>query len=97
MQGVAYCVQPGVQQANTVFNEPEGLDMTENAPQLTPLAQEKRAALPTAEAAAHLSRAQQTLRIWAMRDGSGPIRPIRVNGRLMWPVAQLRELLGVAL
>ena len=70
--------------------------MAANAPQLTPLALEKRAALPTAEAAAHLSRAQQTLRIWACRE-DGPVRPIRVNGRLMWPVAQLRELLGVAL
>ena len=65
--------------------------------QLTPLAQETRAALPTREAAAHLSRAQQTLRIWAMRDGSGPIRPLRINGRLAWPTEEIRRLLGVAL
>lgn len=71
--------------------------MAANAPQLTPLAQEKRAALPTREAAAHLSRAQQTLRIWAMRDGSGPIRPLRINGRLAWPTEEIRRLLGVAL
>lgn len=64
--------------------------------QLTPLAQETRAALPTSEAAAHLSRAQQTLRTWAMRDGSGPLRPLRINGRLAWPVADIRRLLGVA-
>lgn len=64
--------------------------------QLTPLAQETRAALPTSEAAAHLSRAQQTLRTWAMRDGSGPLRPLRVHGRLLWPVADIRRLLGVA-
>ena len=90
-------MQPGVQQANTViFNKPEGLEMAANTPKLVPLAQETRAALPTAEAARHLSRAQQTLRIWAMRDGSGPISPIRVNGRLAWPVSELRRVLGVS-
>lgn len=62
--------------------------------QLTPLAQEARTALPTNEAAGHLSRAQQTLRLWAMRD-NGPIRPIRVNGRLAWPVADIKRVLGV--
>ena len=79
-----------------MFNEPEGLHMAARTIQLTPLAQETRAALPTREAAPHLSRAQQTLRIWAMRDGSGPIRPIRVNGRLMWPTEEIRRLLGVS-
>jgi hypothetical protein len=60
------------------------------------LERETRAALPTPEAAFHLNRAQQTLRLWAMRDGSGPIRPIRINGRLAWPVSDLRRVLGVA-
>lgn len=63
--------------------------------QLTPLTQEARAALPTPEAAGHLNRAQQTLRLWACRE-DGPIRPIRVNGRLAWPVSELRRVLGVA-
>ena len=63
--------------------------------QLTPLTQETRTALPTPEAAGHLNRAQQTLRIWACRE-DGPIRPIRINGRLAWPVAELRRILGVA-
>jgi hypothetical protein len=62
--------------------------------QLTPLALETRTALPTPEAAAQLSRAQQTLRLWAMRE-DGPIRPIRINGRLAWPVSELRRVLGV--
>lgn len=62
--------------------------------QLTPLALETRTALPTLEAARHLSRAQQTLRIWACRE-DGPIRPIRINGRLAWPVSELRRVLGV--
>lgn len=59
------------------------------------LEQETRAALPTAEAAFHLNRAQQTLRIWASKD-AGPIRPRRINGRLAWHVADIRKLLGVA-
>lgn len=58
------------------------------------LALETRAALPTGEAAFHLNRAQQTLRIWACRE-DGPLRPIRVSGRLAWPVSELRRVLGV--
>lgn len=59
-----------------------------------PLEREARANLPTPEAAFHLNRAQQTLRLWAMRE-NGPIRPIRVNGRLAWPVSDLRRILNV--
>ncbi len=59
------------------------------------LMHETRAALPTPEAAFHLNRAQQTLRLWAMRD-DGPLRPMRINGRLAWPVSELRRVLGVA-
>ena len=65
-------------------------------PHSTPLERETRANLPTNEAAYHLNRAQQTLRIWAMRE-NGPLRPIRVNGRLGWPVAELRRILHVQL
>jgi hypothetical protein len=64
---------------------------TFNHPSL-PLEQETRSALPTAEAAFHLNRAQQTLRAWACRE-SGPIRPVRINGRLAWPVASIRAVL----
>jgi len=59
------------------------------------LALETRSGLPTHEAAFHLNRAQQTLRLWAMRE-DGPLRPMRINGRLSWPVADLRRVLGVA-
>lgn len=59
---------------------------------LTPLAAEARTALTTGEAAAHLGRRPQTLRLWACEE-SGPLRPIRVHGRLMWPVAEVRRLL----
>jgi hypothetical protein len=60
---------------------------------LVPLAQEPRSHITTFEAARHLNRAQQTLRMWASSD-SGPLRPIRVSGRLAWPVADLRRLLS---
>lgn len=63
--------------------------------QPVPLERETRIALPTPEAAFHLNRAQQTLRLWAMRE-DGPVRPLRINGRLAWPVADIRRLLGVA-
>lgn len=62
---------------------------------LVPLASETRSAITTAEAAAHLGRQPQTLRGWACHD-DGPIRPIRVNGRLAWPVAGIKAVLGVA-
>jgi hypothetical protein len=63
--------------------------------QPTPLALETRSALPTPEAAYHLNRAQQTLRLWAMRN-DGPVKCLRIHGRLAWPVAELRKVLGVA-
>jgi len=69
--------------------------MTSKITQPVSLAHETRAALPTPEAAFHLNRAQQTLRLWAMR-GDGPLRPLRINGRLAWPVSELKRVLGVA-
>lgn len=60
-----------------------------------PLNSENRAALTTKETAAHLGRKPQTLRVWAMRE-DGPIRPVRVHGRLLWPTSEIRKLLGVA-
>ena len=27
---------------------------------------------------------------------NGPLRPIRINGRLAWPVSELRRVMGVA-
>lgn len=63
-------------------------------PQFPPLAQETRPAVDTAAAAFYLSRRPQTLRGWACME-NGPIRPIRINGRLAWKVAEIRALLGV--
>jgi hypothetical protein len=58
-----------------------------------PLALETRAAIPTDAAAHHLNRKPQTLRAWACLE-NGAIRPIRINGRLAWPVAAIRALLS---
>ena len=55
-----------------------------------------RPTVDTAAASYYLNRQPQTLRSWAMRDGTGPVRPIRIHGRLAWPVAELRRVLGVA-
>lgn len=75
-----------------MFNSLQGKHMAIKPTQLVALDREARTNLPTPEAALHLNRAQQTLRIWAMRE-NGPIRPIRIHGRLAWPVADLKRLL----
>jgi hypothetical protein len=51
----------------------------------------------TTEAAAHyLNRRPQTLRIWSMGRTPCPVAPMRINGRLAWPTAALKKLLGIA-
>jgi hypothetical protein len=76
-------------------NKPKGNLMSAKTFQSTPLDKETRAALPTPEAAFHLNRAEQTLRLWAMRN-DGPVKCLRVGGRLQWPVAEIKRLMGVA-
>ena len=48
--------------------------------------------LPTQEAAEAINRKPQTLRKWACLE-NGPIRPVRINGRLAWRVSDLYALL----
>ncbi len=48
----------------------------------------------TEQAAFYLNRRPQTLRIWAMKE-NGLIRPIRINGRLAWPVKEIKKVLGI--
>ena len=60
-----------------------------------PLETENRSAVNTAAAAYYLSRRPQTLRGWACLE-NGPLRPIRISGRLAWKTDDLRRLLGVA-
>lgn len=47
----------------------------------------------TQVAAAAINRRPQTLRKWACLE-NGPIRPIRINGRLAWRVSDLNLLLA---
>ncbi|MCE2657797.1 MAG: DNA-binding protein [Rubrivivax sp.] len=67
----------------------------EPGPAFVSLERETRAAVDTATAAHHLNRKPQTLRCWAAFE-SGPIRPLRINGRLAWRIEDIRCLLGVA-
>lgn len=59
-----------------------------------PIELETRPAVETGQAAAYLGRRPQTLRAWACLE-TGPIRPVRVYGRLMWPMRDIRRLLGL--
>ena len=67
-----------------------------HAPQQFPsLESVTRPTVDTAAAAYYLNRRPQTMRGWACLE-NGPLRPVRINGRLAWPVAELRRVLGVA-
>ena len=48
--------------------------------------------VPTNTAATLLNRSAQTLRKWACLE-CGPIRPLRINGRLAWRIADIEALL----
>lgn len=50
-------------------------------------------ALPTDATAFYLNRKNQTLRAWASLE-NGPLRPVRINGRLAWSVSEIRKLLN---
>jgi hypothetical protein len=50
----------------------------------------------THAAAYYLNRRPQTLRGWACAETFPEgLRPVRLNGRLAWPVAGIRAVLGV--
>lgn len=57
-----------------------------------------RSHVDTNAAAYYLNRQPQTLRGWACTE-SWPegLRPVRINGRLGWPVAGIRAVLGLEL
>ena len=64
-------------------------------PQYPPLDLVTSPTVITEQAAYYLNRRPQTCRIWACKE-NGPIRPIRVNGRLAWPVSEIKRILGVS-
>jgi hypothetical protein len=68
---------------------------SEESQQFPPLESVTSPTVDTAAAAYYLNRRPQTLRGHACHD-DGPIRPLRINGRLAWPVSELRRVLGVA-
>ena len=61
--------------------------------QFTPLELETRPTVATAAAAHYLQLAAQTLRIYACKE-NGPLRPVRINGRLHWKTEDIRCLLS---
>lgn len=62
-----------------------------------PLNHETRTHVTTAVMCRHLNRKAQTARSWASAETfPDGLRPLRVNGRLAWPVAGIRKVLGVA-
>jgi hypothetical protein len=50
-----------------------------------------RRIVSTDEAALLLNRKPQTLRKWACLE-NGPIRPVRIYGRLGWPLEKINQL-----
>ena len=61
--------------------------------QFPPLELVNRPTVPTEQAAYYLLRRPQTMRGWAMTGH--PIKPLRINGRLAWPVADIKRLLDM--
>jgi hypothetical protein len=51
-----------------------------------------RQSVTTAEAAKALNREPSTLRKWAHLK-NGPLQPVRINGRLAWPLDAIAALL----
>jgi hypothetical protein len=64
-----------------------------SAAQFPPLEQETRSHIPTPPAAFFLSRKDQTLMSWVSKE-NGSIRAIRIHGRLLWSVADIKRLLN---
>jgi hypothetical protein len=80
----------------TVTHHSTDVRQAATGPAIVPLDRETRPAVDTATAAYFLSRQPQTLRGWASAGTYPPgLRPLRVMGRLAWPVAGIRAALGV--
>lgn len=61
-------------------------------PIFPPIELVNRPTVPTAQAAFYLNRKPQTLRGWAMTEKV--IRPVRLNGRLAWPIEAIKAALA---
>lgn len=61
-----------------------------------PLHLEKRTHVGTRVLCAHVDRKVQTVLGWASAETyPAGLKPIRIRGRLGWPVAGIKELLGI--
>ena len=67
--------------------------MMPTEPKYTALLRENRTVIDTNEAAFHLGRKPQTLRKWACHE-DGPLRPVRIMGRLAWNVADIMRIVS---
>lgn len=76
-----------------ILNDSNGPSAPRSGRSQTSSANQFRKTLPTAEAAAALNRKPQTLRKWACLE-NGPIRPVRINGRLAWHADEIAALLN---
>lgn len=73
------------------------LPTTSPSSQFTPLDRETRTHVDTETMCWHLGFAPQTARLWACKETYPEgLRPVRINGRLKWPVAGIRKTLGLA-
>lgn len=82
---------------NPVKNQPPVLpeaSASHNQQIFPPLESVTSPTVPTDAAAFYLNRRPQTLRSWACFE-NGAICPVRINGRLAWPVKQIKKVLGV--
>lgn len=79
----------------TTSASPDAGTDPKRTPVFPPLDTLTRPAVSTAQAAYYLNRQPQTLRAWACGQ-RGEIRPLRINGRLAWRVADLLRVLGGA-
>ena len=61
-------------------------------PPFPPLALVTKPNLTTGELAYYLNRSPQTLRGWACRSGTGPMKPKRIGGILAWPTVEAKAL-----
>lgn len=77
----------------SVTNQNPALPEALASHQYPPIESLTRSAVTTEEATFYLSRRPQTLRAWSCLE-NGPLRPIRVNSRLAWKVADIRALLN---
>lgn len=77
----------------TVTNQVPATSAAHTAPAFPPLEQVTRPTVPTDAAAYYLNRQPQTLRSWASTE-HGALRPIRINGRLAWPISAIKQLLS---